>query len=201
MYEWCVLFSHHPHTSGDAPTNAPDSLLDETECRVVGGPAVAQPEPAHPNLAKANGQEWHSHSSVLALKDVAAFNDRTPQIHRIFPEQLAEHGDALLLNRDTVLQVEAGGESSTALTQRVVDGISGDSGTDLAAVTPLVDLVMQVVLNGPAEFQSGVHYLLHPRWIARLDRSVHSDHEVELGFGQRVGIGADFSELPAVGHT
>ena len=108
-------------------------LLAEAECGVVGVPVEDQPVP-------------DQHDLVAVLEEIrdmeaaaAALHDRAPQEHRLAREQLAEDSDALGLNGEPILQVQAGGEV-VAFLQVLVDGVADDGATLLVVVEPLVNL-------------------------------------------------------------
>ena len=154
----------------------PECLLAEAECGEAGVPVAVQPEPNQPNLV----------AVVVEIRDkqvaVAVLHDRAPQEHRLAREQLAEHGDTLLLNGEPILQVQAGGEV-VALLQVLVDGVADDGPTLLVIVEPLVNLC-EVVFSGSREFQLGMLQLLEPVGVGRLDGPVHANEEVQHGFGR-----------------
>jgi len=155
-------------------------LLAEAECGVAGVPVAVQPVPKQPNLVAAIVEKRDKQVAAAVL------HDRTPQEHRLAREQLAEHGDTLLLNGEPILQVQAGGES-VAFLQVLVDGVALHRATLLVVVEPLFNPLKQVVFSGSREFQLGVHHLLHPVGIARFDGAVHADEEVQHGFGRGLG--------------
>ena len=115
---------------------------------------VVQTGPRQPNLD----------AVVVETRDMqvaaAVPHDRAPQEHHLALEQLAEHGDTLLLNGEPILQVQAVGEV-VAFLQVLVDGVADDTPTLLVVVEPLLNL-REVVFIGSREFQIGVHQLLHP---------------------------------------
>src|SRR3990167_10486132 len=83
----------------------PRVLLAETQSGVAGVPAVAQPVPVHHDLV----------AVLVEIRDkqvaAAVPHDRTPQEDRLATEELAEDRDALGLDGEPVLQVEARRES------------------------------------------------------------------------------------------
>lgn len=113
---------------------------------------------------------------------VVILHDRAPQEHCLAREQLAEHGDTLLLNGEPILQVQAGGESVVIL-QVLVDDFADGGPTLLVVVEPLLNLVLQVLFSGTRKFQLGVRQLLEPVGVARFDGAIHTDDEVQHGLG------------------
>ena len=71
---------------------------------MVGVPVEVQPAPAHHDLATVPVEIRDNEAAAGVL------HDRTPQEHRLAREQLAEYSDALGLNGEPILQVQAVGE-------------------------------------------------------------------------------------------
>jgi len=159
----------------------PRVLLAETQSGVAGVPAVAQPVPVHHDLV----------AVLVEIRDkqvaAAVPHDRTPQEDRLATEELAEDRDALGLDGEPVLQVEARRESVVLLQVRV-DGVALHRPTLLLVVEPLLNPCLQVVFSGTRALQLGVLQLLEPVGVGRLDGPVHADEEVKHGFGWGLGL-------------
>ena len=129
-------------------------LLAEAESGDIGAEVVAQPGPEH-----------HDPVAVLAEKRdiqaaVAELHDRAPEKHCLAREQLAEHGDALGLNGEPILQVQAGGES-VAFLQVLVDGLAQHEATLLVFMEPLVNARLEVVFGRTRPLQLGCSNFLN----------------------------------------
>lgn len=155
-------------------------LLAEAECGAAGVPAAAQPAPVHHNPVAADAETRDKQAT-------AVLHDRAPQEHRLTHEQFAEDSNALGLNGEPVLQVQAGGES-VALLQVLVDGVADDGATLLVIVEPLLNLRLQVVFGGTRALQLAVLQLLEPVGVVRFDGAVHLDNEVQGEFGNGLGL-------------
>jgi hypothetical protein len=156
-------------------------LLAETESRVARDPAAVQPAPVHHDLAIVLVQVRDEEEADLALYD------RTPE-EDCFPcKEFAEDRNTLCLDGEPTLQVEAGFECISFL-ELGVDRVSSYRSPLLPFMEPLLDCDVESVFGRARAFELGVQELLHPVGVARFDRAIDTDQEVERrsGFGFRL---------------
>lgn len=177
-------------------------LLAETETQsgVVRVPVVVQPVPAQHDLVTILIEI----RDVEAAEDDTVLHDRLPSEHRLPREELAEDRDALGLDGDEVGQTKLVGELVTRL-QVIVDHMAAHDTRLLVVMEPLLHARLKVVLGGARALQVWVHQLLHPIWISRANRPIHTNDEVERGIGGGYNLGwaetaSEFRGLLVDGH-
>lgn len=136
--------------------------------------------------------EQHDFATVLEeIRDTQVIfvilRDRTPQEDRITLEEFLEDRDALLLDSETVLQVETRPESLRVY-EVLVNDLARNQAVLLVIVEPLLHLRLQVICGESREFQLRVLHLLHPEGIPRSDKPINDDVEFRPGFVNDRGL-------------